>query len=111
MTALFICKIFLDFKAATSNSERMKANSPWCESLSLALTAAFAEIEGRQVVIAPDMRQEAENVFIFGGMSYNETKSANIPIVTLQGKPTKKYAHITIYRAESGRYEVTTYLL
>lgn len=46
-----------------------------------------------------------------GGMVYGETKEAHAEIVSLKGKPTKKWFHLTIWRDMSGRYEVNTYIL
>lgn len=51
-----------------------------------------------------------------GGVSYGETKSANIgllkdgePIISKSGKPLNRAIRIVIYRMDSGRYELTYY--
>jgi hypothetical protein len=50
------------------------------------------------------------NVYQFDGISYGKTKEAHAQIATHKGKPTKKYAHASIYRMDSGRYELTLYV-
>lgn len=44
-------------------------------------------------------------------VGYGETRRANFEIARLKGKPTKKWFHMVIYRAETGRYELTAYIL
>lgn len=51
-----------------------------------------------------------------GGVAYGTTKSANIPllkdgnpIVGKSGKPMNRALHVTVYRMESGKYELTCY--
>lgn len=85
--------------------------SPWHDTLGQALDAAFAELKEGGAVISTENETLAREAFAFGGMKYNETRISNVPLDSLKGKPTKKFGHATIYRAESGRYEVTTYVL
>lgn len=47
----------------------------------------------------------------YGGVSYGQTVSKSFELVTLKGKATKKWAHISLYRMDSGRYELTSYIL
>ncbi len=86
-------------------------SKPYAETLSESLDNAFAELKDRGAVIAVDIEQHAREMFGDGGIRYNETRSANIPLVSYKGKATKKAGHITIYRMESGRYEQTNYIL
>ena len=44
-------------------------------------------------------------------VKYGETRRADFEIFTLKGKQSKKWFHISIYRAETGRYELTAYVL
>ena len=46
-----------------------------------------------------------------GPVSYGETRQASYEIFTLKGKPTRKWFNVSIYRMESGNYELTTYIL
>jgi hypothetical protein len=85
------------------------AISPWHDTLSQALNAGISEMQSRGAVLLNE--QELREGFAFGGMRYNETKMGHAPLESYANKPTKKYAHVTIYRAESGRYEVTAYVL
>lgn len=87
----------------------MQAN--WHETQSQAVDLAVSELKARGAGIAPDIEQDMREGFGNGGQRYGETKIANIPLVTYKGKPTKKFGHITIYRAESGRYEQVNYIL
>jgi len=45
-----------------------------------------------------------------GGVSYGQTRSEHYELASLKGKKTRKFAHVTLYRLESGRYELTNYL-
>lgn len=44
-------------------------------------------------------------------LSYGDTRRISLKLETFQGKPTKKYFHVTIYRLDSGHYELTAYTL
>lgn len=46
-----------------------------------------------------------------GPVAYGQTLSANFEILTLKGKPTRKWYHIVIYRMDNGSYELVTYIL
>lgn len=65
-------------------------------------------IKGYDAVFDSDNLREP---FTFDGVKYGESKESHSPIVSLKGKNTKKYAHLTIYRTTSGRYEVNVYVL
>ncbi len=43
-------------------------------------------------------------------VSYGTTVKYHIPMLTRGGFSAKKYLHISLYRMDSGRYELTTYL-
>ena len=84
-------------------------NSPLFETLAAALDSAFAEFKAKGAVLVDE--QNMRDKFAIGGLSYGETKEAHGEIAALKGRKTKKYAHLTIYRKESGRYEVVAYVL
>lgn len=44
-------------------------------------------------------------------LNYGQTRTASFQLTSLKGKPTRKYFHASIYRMDSGRYELTTYTL
>ena len=60
-------------------------------------------------------QEEPFREFNYGGVKYGEVKSVSQEIVTLKGKKTKKFAHITIFRegrgTAAGMYEATAYIL
>lgn len=80
------------------------------ETLSQALNEAIAELTSRGCVFT-DEQLHLRDPFVHGGMAYGDTKRAYGELATLKGKKTFKYAHVTIYRAETGRYEQTNYIL
>ncbi len=44
-------------------------------------------------------------------VDYGYTIHRSYSIVSLNGKPTRKFFHVSISRLSSGRYELTTYAL
>jgi hypothetical protein len=44
-------------------------------------------------------------------LHYNDTRRASFPVLSLRDKPTRKFFHVVICRLDSGRYELTTYVL
>lgn len=44
-------------------------------------------------------------------VNYGETLSLSFPLISLKGRATRKHLQISIYRLESGKYELTTYFL
>ena len=43
-------------------------------------------------------------------VDYGTTVKYHIPMLTKGGFPARKYLHISLYRMDSGRYELTTWL-
>lgn len=82
--------------------------SPFTDTLSAALDSARAYFAEAGAVLSSD---DWTNTFCFGGMGREETKESHAEIATLNGKATKKWAHVTIYRLSSGRYEMNAYIL
>lgn len=73
---------------------------------------AFAEYVREQFGEFERENPEGEIAAAFnGGVSYGQTVSRSFELASLKGKKTKKWAHITLYRMESGRYELTNYIL
>jgi hypothetical protein len=52
-----------------------------------------------------------QEIFNAGHLPYGATRSFHFELLTIRGKQTKKFFHVTIYRLDSGRYELTTYIL
>jgi len=44
-------------------------------------------------------------------VNYGTTVRYHIPMLTKKGNLAKKYLHIVLYRMDSGRYELTTFLM
>ncbi len=49
--------------------------------------------------------------FTFDGVKYGQTKEAHCEIESFKGKNTHAFAHLTIWRSNSGQYEVNSYIL
>lgn len=82
--------------------------SPYTETLGQALEAAREELKNHDATVADESWLE---VFTFDGIPYETKKEAHGELTTFRGKPTRKWAHLTIYRMDSGRYEWTLYFL
>lgn len=78
------------------------------ETLGATVRHAIDSLIAGGVVLANDA---IENAFMFGGVPYGHTKEAHGEIATIKGKGTRKWAHVSIYRMDSGRYELTLYVL
>lgn len=63
-----------------------------------------ARLAAAKVVLATSLAMDRP-------VNYGCTERWDFPIASLNGKPTKKYFHVNIYRLESGRYELNTYVL
>jgi hypothetical protein len=46
----------------------------------------------------------------FDGIPYTQTKDCHAEVSKVKGKVTRKWFHVSIYRMDSGRYELTLYL-
>lgn len=60
----------------------------------------------KNVVLERDFRED----YAYGGIPYETSKEVHIPIVSINGKKTKKYFHVIIYRLHSGNYELVSYV-
>jgi len=78
------------------------------DTLSQALDAAKLNAEACRAEIAG---ADWETLMLtFGPVSYGQTVTRLYSLAFLKGKSTRKGLNITIYRMESGRYELTTYI-
>jgi hypothetical protein len=85
--------------------------SPFYETLAQTLDAVEAFMEKNQIVLDPQEHPEGvREPFQYGGIPYETTKDAHYKIVSMKGKPTRKYLHLSIYRMPTGRYELTQYV-
>ena len=52
-----------------------------------------------------------ETIYSQGPVNYGQTLQVHLELKTLKSKPTRKFFHASIYRMDSGRYELTSYIL
>ena len=77
------------------------------ETLSEALEAHITSIQKEGGVFV----ENPEDMYMFiSPVGYGQTVQDHRELATLKGKKTKKYAHFSIYRMETGRYELTSYI-
>jgi len=79
-------------------------------------TAVTVGIESLKIDGAKFCEVQARKPFEFGGIPYPQQGANGLPykeshfeLESFKGKGTKKYGHLTIWRHESGRYEVNAY--
>lgn len=77
--------------------------------LAFALNEISLNLLKREIVLKD--KDAIVSRFEFDGVPYGTTKEAHAEIETIKGKSTKKWFHVSIYRLESGRYELTIYVL
>ncbi len=80
------------------------------ETLGEAVRSFVAQTFAKGGTLAANEHAEIAEKFN-GGVSYGQTVSRSFELLSFKGKPTKKWAHATLYRMDSGRYELTTYIL
>lgn len=85
----------------------MKNCSIYFETLAQALEAHIQNVQSQGGVFAENT---AEMYCFFSPVHYGQTAQDHRELASLKGKTTKKWAHASIYRMESGRYELTSYL-
>lgn len=88
-------------------------NDTYFETLSSTLDFVRSKAESMGLILD---EEGLYTQFGTGGISYGQTKSANIdllkdgkPILNKAGKPLNRAFRISIYRMDSGRYELTTH--
>ena len=86
----------------------LSSSSPYSDTLSETLEKFVSFVKTERAEFEED---PAEIFCFFPPVNYNQTFSKSYPLKALNGKATKKYAHIVIYRMETGTYELTSYIL
>ena len=86
----------------------MKTLAPYHQTLSAALEAANDYLAATGAVLNDSAISEE---FAYGGVPYGTSKEAHARLIAYKGKPTGKYAHVTVWRSEGGIYEVNAYVL
>jgi hypothetical protein len=94
----FFCATVLLMKYATHH-----------ETLGKAVQCVVDTLNSNEVMLAEPER--ISQPFEFDGIPYGQTKQAHAEIATIKGKKTRKFAHVSIYRMDSGTYELTLYIL
>lgn len=72
-----------------------------------ALTGIQKYLDEKQIVLDGELAEP----FQYGGITYGTHKEGHYPILTIKGKPTKKYFHVILTRMDSGTYEPVFYAL
>jgi hypothetical protein len=78
-------------------------------ALNPALTALSNHLLEREIVLKEE--GSLESPYHFDGIPYGTHKSAHAEILTIKGKTTRKWGHVTIWRETNGRYEINFYVL
>lgn len=86
------------------------ATSPFTETCGQAIEAIRLEMEANKAVPTAEYTEWLD-MFGNGGVPYGTRRDAHAELATYKGKGTRKYAHATIYRMDSGRYEWLVYFL
>lgn len=87
----------------------MNANEIYFDTLGQALAQfiSYVEKNGGKLVDTPSVF----DAFNGQGVPYGQTVSRSFELASYKGKATRKGAHVSLYRMESGRYELTNYIL
>lgn len=81
------------------------------DTLSQALDAVTARCTAQGAQADAGEWSSFMDKFCIGGVAYGETKTATVRITVFKNKPTNRRAlTASIYRMESGRYELTAYI-
>lgn len=83
---------------------KRKQEPTYFETQQAALHHVYTSVGNRYAIQFPD------NIWT-EHVSYGTTVKYDLPlIVTKTGNPARKWLHISLYRMDSGRYELTFYL-
>ena len=85
----------------------MIKNTSHFETLSDALEAHIESVKAKGGIFAED---PTEMYMFVSPVSYGQTMSDHRELASLKGRKTKQWAHATIYRMETGRYELVSYI-
>ena len=78
------------------------------ETLAGAIDGAVAKADADRVLLA---RPSELWSMCQDPLNYGNTRRGHFSIERYKDRPTKKYFHVVICRLDSGRYELTTYVL
>ena len=83
-------------------------NSPYFDTFAAAIDKAFDTAYAADAVFAcpTDLWSICQEP-----LNYGQSRSLSVKLESLKGKPTKKYFHTSIVRMDSGKYELTNYIL
>lgn len=84
-------------------------NGSYFDRLDQVQQAIAARLERAQAVLVRS--DDFEATLAPAGVNYGCQATCDVQIATLKGRPTRKYAHATVDRCASGRYELTFYIL
>ena len=83
-------------------------NAIYFDTLAQTVDAAVAEADQRGAVLA---RPTEAWALAQDHLACGLYRRGDFQLAEFRGKPTKKYYHVVIYRLDSGRYELTAYVL
>lgn len=83
------------------------SKSPFYDRLDQVIDAVKADLSENDATFKQASSLELMN----GPIAYGETHVWHFILETLKGKNTRKYLHVSVYRTESGRYELTHYYM
>lgn len=74
------------------------------------LSSVFEEFKSALIANGIEVKDfsDLENA---NGLSYGQNARFNFPIHKKKGKGTNAWAHLSVFRMDSGRYEMTAYIL
>ena len=83
---------------------RVHGSKTYFETQSSALNEAFEKAQAKGYTVNEPNRIWTEHV------SYGTTVHYHLPLIkTSTGNPARKWLHISLYRMDSGKYELTYY--
>lgn len=82
--------------------------TPYHETLCNALESGIKYLKDQGAEFDETAMREK---YQYDGINYGQYKDSDVEIALFKGKATKKWAHLTIWRRESGTYEVNAYIL
>lgn len=81
---------------------------PYHQTLCNALEAGITYLKAQGATFDETVMRER---YQYDGINYGQYKDSDVEIAQIKGKATKKWAHLTIWRRDSGTYEVNAYIL
>ncbi len=82
------------------------------ETLGATVDEVVARLAADNIVLEPSQGTPTQIIQAdIGSVGYGCTLLRSYSLAWFKGKPTRKFFHVSIYRLDSGRYELTTYTL